>query len=94
MIPIELISQFARPVSLAVRLFANMTAGHVILAVLFGLAVAAACVHRLAAIRCVTIAMNGLEVGTIAVDSGIIFTVLTCVYLGDAFHLHGHGHAH
>ena len=39
MIPIELISQLARPVSLAVRLFANMTAGHTILAVLFGMVI-------------------------------------------------------
>src|SRR5499427_2408844 len=39
MVPIEIISQLARPVSLAVRLFANMTAGHTILAVLFGMVV-------------------------------------------------------
>jgi len=37
MIPIELVSQLARPISLAVRLFANMTAGHTVLAVLFGM---------------------------------------------------------
>ena len=37
-IPIEIISMLARPISLAVRLFANMTAGHTVLAVLFGLA--------------------------------------------------------
>jgi F-type H+-transporting ATPase subunit a len=41
-----------------------------------------------------TVAMNGLEVG-IAFIQAYIFTVLTCVYLGDAFHLHGHDeHAH
>ena len=38
MVPIEIISMLARPISLAVRLFANMTAGHTVLAVLFGLA--------------------------------------------------------
>ena len=38
MMPIEVISQLARPLALAVRLFANMTAGHTILAVLFGMA--------------------------------------------------------
>ena len=38
MVPIEVISQLARPLSLAVRLFANMTAGHTVLAVLFGMA--------------------------------------------------------
>ena len=39
MIPIELVSQLARPLSLAVRLFANMTAGHTVLAVLFGMVI-------------------------------------------------------
>src|SRR3989454_8040420 len=39
MVPIEIVSQLARPLSLAVRLFANMTAGHTILAVLFGMVV-------------------------------------------------------
>src|SRR4029450_12971908 len=93
MIPIELISQLARPISLAVRLFANMTAGHVILGVLFGLAVSGGLLIGWLPFA-VTIAMNGLEVG-IAFIQAYIFTVLTCVYLGDAFHLHGHDeHAH
>ena len=88
MIPIELISQLARPISLAVRLFANMTAGHVILGVLFGLAVSGGLLIGWLPFA-FTIAMNGLEVG-IAFIQAYIFTVLTCVYLGDAFHLHGH----
>jgi F-type H+-transporting ATPase subunit a len=37
--------------------------------------------------------MNALEVG-IAFIQAYIFTVLTCVYLGDAIHLHGHDEAH
>ena len=93
MIPIEFISQLARPISLAVRLFANMTAGHVILGVLFGLAVSGGLLIGWLPFV-FTIAMNGLEVG-IAFIQAYIFTVLTCVYLGDAFHLHGHDeHAH
>jgi F-type H+-transporting ATPase subunit a len=93
MIPIELISQLARPISLAVRLFANMTAGHVILGVLFGLAISGGLLIGWLPFA-FTIAMNGLEVG-IAFIQAYIFTVLTCVYLGDAFHLHGHEeHAH
>src|SRR6476659_5099416 len=93
MIPIELISQLARPVSLAVRLFANMTAGHVILGVLFGLAVSGGLLIGWLPFV-FTIAMNGLEVG-IAFIQAYIFTVLTCVYWCDAFHLHGHDeHAH
>ncbi|CAI4033447.1 ATP synthase F0, subunit A [Nitrospira tepida] len=94
MIPIELVSQLARPVSLAVRLFANMTAGHTILAVLFGLAISGGLLIGWLPFA-FTIAMNALEVG-IAFIQAYIFTVLTCVYLGDAVTLHGHGdeHAH
>lgn len=93
MIPIEFVSQVARPVSLAVRLFANMTAGHTILGVLFGLAISGGLLIGWLPFA-FTIAMNGLEVG-IAFIQAYIFTVLTCVYLGDAFHLHGSDdHAH
>ena len=80
MIPIELISQLARPISLAVRLFANMTAGHVILGVLFGLAISGGLLIGWLPFA-FTIAMNGLEVG-IAFIQAYIFTVLSCVYLG------------
>jgi len=92
MIPIELVSQLARPVSLAVRLFANMTAGHTILGVLFGLAIGGGLLIGWLPFA-FTIAMNALEVG-IAFIQAYIFTVLTCVYLGDAITLHGHGDAH
>lgn len=141
MVPIELISQLARPLSLAVRLFANMTAGHTVLAVLFGMVlslpliavpfvakvglfialialilgwrwivgvagvwgVVALCVlipaiATMVWVRwlpfVVTIGINGLEV-FIAFIQAYIFTILTCVYLGDAVTLHGHeAHTH
>ena len=93
MIPIESVSQLARPISLAVRLFANMTAGHTILGVLFGLAIGGGLLIGWLPFA-FTIAMNGLEVG-IAFIQAYIFTTLTCVYIGDAFHLHGaDDHAH
>jgi F-type H+-transporting ATPase subunit a len=93
MIPIELVSQLARPISLAVRLFANMTAGHTILGVLFGLAIGGGLLIGWLPFA-FTIAMNGLELG-IAFIQAYIFTVLSCVYLGDAVTLHGHSeHAH
>src|SRR5712692_4056768 len=88
MIPIELVSQLARPLSLAVRLFANMTAGHTILAVLFGMALSLPLLVGWLPFA-FTIAINGLEVG-IALIQAYIFTILTCVYLGDAITLHGH----
>ena len=93
MIPIEFISQLARPISLAVRLFANMTAGHVILGVLFGLAIGGGLL-----IGWLPFAFHDRHewIGLgIAFIQAYIFTVLTCVYLGDAITLHGHSeHAH
>jgi F-type H+-transporting ATPase subunit a len=93
MIPIEIIIQVARPVSLAVRLFANMTAGHVMLAVLFSLTICGGLLIGWLPFA-FTVAIYGLEFG-IAFIQAYIFSILTCVYLGDAFHLHGHEeHAH
>lgn len=86
MIPIEVISQLARPISLAVRLFANMTAGHVILGVLFGLTISGGVLIGWLPFS-FTVALYGLELG-IAFIQAYIFTILTCVYMGDAFHLH------
>jgi len=83
MIPIELMSQLARPISLAVRLFANMTAGHVILGVLFGMAISGGLLIGWLPFA-FTVAIYGLEVG-IAFIQAYIFTILTCVYIGDAF---------
>ena len=78
MIPIEIISQLARPVSLSVRLFANMTAGHVILGVLFGLTISGGLLIGWLPFS-FTVALYGLEVG-IAFIQAYIFTILTCVY--------------
>jgi len=88
MMPVELISQLARPLSLAVRLFANMTAGHTVLAVLFGMVLSLPLVIGWLPFA-FSVAINGLEV-IIAFIQAYIFTILTCVYLGDAINLHGH----
>jgi len=86
MIPIEIISMIARPVSLSVRLFANMTAGHTILYVLFGLAMSTPLMIGWLPFG-FTVAINGLEIA-IAFIQAYIFTILTCVYIGDVIHLH------
>lgn len=86
LLPIEIISQLARPLSLAVRLFANMTAGHTMLAVLFGMAVSLPLWISWAPFA-FTIGINVLELG-IAFIQAYIFTILTCVYLADAINLH------
>ncbi len=86
MVPIEMISMLARPLSLSVRLFANMTAGHTVLAVLFGLVLTAPAWISWMPFG-FTIVINGLEVA-IALIQAYIFTTLTCVYIGDVIKLH------
>jgi len=85
MVVIEVISMLARPFSLAVRLFANMTAGHTILAVLFGMALSLPWVGVLP--FGFTVAINGLEL-MVAFIQAYIFTTLTCFYIGDVIKLH------
>jgi F-type H+-transporting ATPase subunit a len=83
---LELISYLIRPISLAIRLFANMLAGHTLIKVLAGLiGVFGAIVSPL------IIPMNALLTGlelVVAVLQAYIFAVLTCVYLDNAIHLH------
>jgi F-type H+-transporting ATPase subunit a len=86
MVPIEIISMLARPISLAVRLFANMTAGHTVLAVLFGLALTSPAWVSWMPFG-FTVIINGLEIA-IAFIQAYIFTTLTCVYIGDVIKLH------
>ena len=85
LIPIELVSYLSRPISLSVRLFANMTVGHVLLKVLAGFVVALGIfgVVPLA----VLVAITALEL-LVALLQAYIFTILCCIYLNDALHLH------
>lgn len=85
LIPIELISYFSRPFSLAVRLFANMTVGHIILKVIAGFVISLGVfgVVPLAFLTGVTI----LEFG-IALLQAYVFTILSCIYLNDAINMH------
>lgn len=86
MVPIEVVSQLARPVTLAVRLFANMTAGHTILIVLFSLMLAGGVLIGWLPFA-FTVAVYILEV-IVAFIQAFIFTILATVYLGDAIKLH------
>jgi F-type H+-transporting ATPase subunit a len=86
LIPIELVSYLSRPISLAVRLFANMTVGHVILKVVGGFVVTLGIAGVLPGVAFMTV-FTGLEVG-IAFLQAYIFAILSCVYLNDAIHLH------
>ena len=92
LIVIEVISYFVRPVSLSVRLFANMLAGHTMLKVFAGLAVMISSAGGLAMAGSLLpflalIGLTGLEV-LVAALQAYVFTILTCMYLNDALHLH------
>ena len=85
LVPIEIISYLTRPVSLSLRLFANMLAGHTIIAVFAGFTVALGIFGFLP--LAFNVALLGLEV-VIAALQAYVFAILTCLYLSDAVHLH------
>ena len=85
LIPIEVISYFVRPVSLSVRLFANMMAGHTMLKVFGGFVIALG-VFGVAPLALI-VALTAFEI-LVAVLQAYVFTILTCLYLHDAIHLH------
>ncbi len=89
MVPIEVISFVSRPLSLSVRLFANMLAGHIALKIFAGFvgSLLAAGVWGIISPLALfgTIALTALEV-LVAVLQAYVFAVLTCVYLNDAVH--------
>jgi F-type H+-transporting ATPase subunit a len=92
LIVIEVISYFVRPVSLSVRLFANMLAGHTMLKVFAGLAVMISGAGGIAVTGSLLpfaaiIGLTGLEF-LVAALQAYVFTILTCMYLNDALHLH------
>jgi F-type H+-transporting ATPase subunit a len=85
LIPIEVISYFVRPVSLSVRLFANMMAGHTMMKVFGGFVIALGIFG--VAPMVLIVALTGFEI-LVAVLQAYVFTMLTCMYLNDAIHLH------
>jgi F-type H+-transporting ATPase subunit a len=92
LVPIEVLSYVSRLISLSVRLFANMMAGHVMLEV-FGafivmLGGAGLIFWAPAAFSfAVNVALIGFEF-LVAVLQAYVFAILTCIYLHDAVHLH------
>lgn len=84
-VPIEILAFLIRPITLSVRLFANMLAGHIVLK-LFAMFTVAMGVWGFMPFAFV-IALTAFEF-LIAVLQAYVFTVLTCIYLHDALHLH------
>ena len=85
LVVIELFSYLARPVTLSLRLFANMMAGHTLLKVFGGFVVALGVLG--VAPLAFTVALFGLEL-IVAFLQAYVFAILTCLYLHDALHLH------
>jgi F-type H+-transporting ATPase subunit a len=87
---IELISFLSRPISLSVRLFANMLAGHITLKVFAGFITAMGAMGALGVAGAIlpllmTVAITALEF-LVAFLQAYVFAVLTCMYLNDALH--------
>jgi len=92
LVPIEFVSYMFKPISLGVRLFANMMAGHTLLKVIAGFAWSMMASGGLLFIAhlvplLVLVLLVGLELG-VAMIQAYVFTILTCIYLNDAINLH------
>jgi F-type H+-transporting ATPase subunit a len=94
LVPIEIISFLTRPISLSVRLFANMLAGHTLLKVFASFVIALGGAGGLlsllsAAPMFLIVAITALEL-LVAFLQAYVFAILTCIYLNEALHLHDH----
>ncbi len=91
-IPVEVISYLSRPVSLSIRLFANMVAGHVMFEVFASFMIMMAGAGAIGYVGAVgPLALNVVLMGfelLVAFLQAYVFAVLTCIYLHDAVHLH------
>lgn len=92
LIPIEIISYLSRPISLSVRLFANMVAGHTMLKVFGGFVVSLSALGAAGVAGAFfpfafIVALTGLEL-LVACLQAYVFAMLTCLYLNDALHMH------
>ena len=91
-IPVEIISYLSRPVSLSIRLFANMVAGHVMFEVFATFILMLSAAGILGTVGAIgPLAINVILVGfelLVACLQAYVFAILTCIYLHDAVHLH------
>src|SRR5210317_1206242 len=83
---IEIISYLSRPISLSVRLFANMMAGHTMMKVFGGFVISLGIVGGWLPLS-FSVALTGLEI-LVSFLQAYVFAILTCIYLNDALNLH------
>ncbi len=93
MIPIEIVGMFIKPFALTIRLFANMTAGHVVLFALLGILFYFNSIFMSFAITPFSIFMYFLE-ALVAFIQAYLFTLLTAIFVGLAIGDHAHEHSH
>jgi F-type H+-transporting ATPase subunit a len=86
LVPIEILSYLIRPVSLSIRLFANMMAGHTMLKVFAGFVIGLGVIGGWAPMA-LNVVLTGFEILVCFLQT-YVFAVLTCIYLNDALHLH------
>ena len=91
-IPVEVVSYISRPISLSIRLFANMVAGHVMLKVFATFIVLIGSLGAVGFLGAalplaVNVALVGFEI-LVAFLQAYVFAILTSIYLHDAVHLH------
>ncbi len=94
LVPIEFISFMTRPISLSVRLFANMLAGHTLLKVFASFVIALGGAGGILSLLSVApffliVAITALEL-LVAFLQAYVFAILTCIYLNEGLHLHEH----
>jgi len=92
LVPIEFVSYIFKPISLGVRLFANLMAGHTLLKVIVGFSWSMLLLDDVlsffhVAPLLVLVILMGLELA-VAVIQAYVFTILTCIYLNDSINLH------
>jgi F-type H+-transporting ATPase subunit a len=85
MIPIEIISQFAKPFALAVRLFANMTAGHLVILVFLGMIIMFKSVIIAPLPLAMAVVMMAFEI-FVSLIQAFIFSILATMYIAEASH--------
>ena len=91
LVPIELISYIFKPISLGVRLFANLMAGHTLLKVIVGFAWSMLMIDNFLSIMhliplLILVILMGLELG-VAIIQAYVFTVLMCIYLNESINI-------
>jgi F-type H+-transporting ATPase subunit a len=92
LVPIEFVSYIFKPISLGVRLFANLMAGHTLLKVIVGFSWTMVLLENFMSYLHIIpllliVILFGLELG-VALIQAYVFTILACIYLNDSINLH------